>query len=189
MNHTDFFKWVDGHSIAELTNLKINDPKPLLSNMVLVTATRGSLKLQYKTAFDSVTHELDFLKEKVAKDVSKKPEALQKPLGVDKLVKESMLKNFISLVPLHRQSFWRNLPVKEPKKADAGPSAANPTAIESNTMVTGGLVRKPVRKNPKKPSKRGSKKSNNQPKATEVQPKQIRGTSKNPRKSTRAVKK
>ncbi|KAJ8666508.1 hypothetical protein QAD02_008170 [Eretmocerus hayati] len=189
MNHTDFFKWVDGHSTAKLTDLEINDPKPLLSDMVQVTATRGSLKLQYKTAFDSVTYELDFLKEKIAKGISKKPEALQKPLGVDKLVRESIIMNFISLVPLHRQSFWRNLPVKEPKKTDAGPPDADPTAIESNATVTGGVVRKPVRKNPKKPSKRGSKKSNNQPKATEVQPKQIRGTSKNPQKSTRAVKK
>ena len=87
MEHTDFYNWLDGHSVQRTNNLKLNDPKPLLGNMVQIIAKRGSMTLTYKTFFDGDSYKLDFLSVKGAKSISRKPDALEKPCGIDKDVK------------------------------------------------------------------------------------------------------
>ena len=63
--------------------------------MVQLFETRGSLNLLYKIAFDGSDYELDFLMMKGIKYVKKNPDTVQKPCGISKETKESMLKNFL----------------------------------------------------------------------------------------------
>lgn len=116
MGHEDFHSWNDYHSIQRTSNIKINDPKPLLTNIVQIIATRGSKKLSYKTSFDGDLYQLDFLSIKGQQNVSKKPDSLKKPCGVNEEVKKNMVKNFLPLMPSNRHSFWQNLLVEEPIK-------------------------------------------------------------------------
>lgn len=46
-------------------------------------------------------------------NISKKPPSSEKPCGINKAVKETMVKTFKPLMPANRIVFWKDLSVEE----------------------------------------------------------------------------
>ena len=61
MDFYDFHEWKDGHSVQRVNNIKVNDPKPYLAQIIQIRATRKSTNLEYKISFYGPTYKLDFL--------------------------------------------------------------------------------------------------------------------------------
>ena len=77
--------------------------------MVQIIAKRGSMTLTYKTSFDGDSYKLDFLSVNGGKNISRKSDAVEKSCGIDKDVKNLMVKTFFPLMPNNRHPFWQNL--------------------------------------------------------------------------------
>lgn len=114
MQINDFFQWKDHHSVAKTNNIKLNNPKPYLSDIVQIRAERGKFTLKYKTRFQSETeHELNFIKNASMKTIVTEPIALNMEDGIEEAKKEALLKVVGPLMDKTRLQFWKNLPVKK----------------------------------------------------------------------------
>lgn len=110
MKHFDFRKWPDWVSLYQL-NKASSSNRPLLKDMSVVIARRGSRVLYYKTDFDGAEQELQFLMKKYLKGPLPKPEAYIKNRGISAQRKTTILRTLGSLMPPHKLLFWEELSV------------------------------------------------------------------------------
>nr|CAH7755022.1 unnamed protein product [Callosobruchus chinensis] len=113
MTFSEFYHWKDHSSKAVLSRSK---PKVYLSDVVEVTAKRGSLCLEYKTDFvESDLKTLNFLKVSLGnkKHQMSLPEKQSDNRGIPVIKRDTILKNLSSIMPKARLRFWENIPVSE----------------------------------------------------------------------------
>jgi len=107
---TDFSNWCNHSSIHKINK---TNPRPYLSQMVCVTALRGSKSLTYKRSFDSEPLELNFLTTVAFKQGIEKAESRSIPRGITQAKKDDIIAKLLSMMPEGRRSFWLNLPAAE----------------------------------------------------------------------------
>ncbi|CAH0547321.1 unnamed protein product [Brassicogethes aeneus] len=106
MNFSDFKHWPNLTTNYQLQ--KINKNRPLLKDIAVLEARRGSKCLYYKTSFKDVEYkELNMLSKKNTS--LKDPENHTTDRGVSSERKNQIITNLSSLIPKHKLSFWQNL--------------------------------------------------------------------------------
>jgi hypothetical protein len=110
MKPTDFLDWKDHSSMYKVNK---QQPRPYLSEMVQVCATRGLQILHYRNHFSEPLQELYFLAAKHMKASIQLPESRQNYRGVPKEKKDDFIKKLCPLMPLNRRKFWVELAVNE----------------------------------------------------------------------------
>nr|CAI5848752.1 unnamed protein product [Callosobruchus analis] len=112
MTFSDFYHWKDHSSKATLSRLK---PKVYLSDVVEVTAKRGSLCLEYKTDFVNDVKILNFLKVSLAnkRHQMSHPEKQAENRGIPVTKRDIILKNLSSIMPKARLRFWEDIPISD----------------------------------------------------------------------------
>ena len=109
MNQKDFFQWPDNSSAYKISRCK---PRPYLSDMVEIVATRGEYNLMYRTDFSKDLVAFNFITEKFKK-ASTKPPNIPRLRGIKNERKQRILKDIVPLIPPNRQDFWKNLSVND----------------------------------------------------------------------------
>ena len=104
LNYYNFMAWTSGVSY---NNLKKTEPRPYLSDMVVIELRRGFRSLYYKTSHNGKYISVKFLRDNF--DL-KKAEPNSEPRGVDPAKKEQIVTKLVPLMPESRKRFWQNLP-------------------------------------------------------------------------------
>lgn len=108
MKAGNFFDWPDVSSTYKLNR---SGPRPYVSDFVMVTATRGSRVLTYKTAFDSNDTPLNFLTAAAQKRGLGKPSPRCTPRGIPQVKRDDIISKCGGLMPANRLKFWSELPI------------------------------------------------------------------------------
>lgn len=107
---SDFCRFEDCSSSYKLQNMI---PRVYLSNMCEVIFRRGINTLAFRTDFDGLERELDFLRVKNIKIGIPRPVIKTQFRGVNEKRKSDIINQLLSLMPENRRAFWRNLPVND----------------------------------------------------------------------------
>lgn len=107
LNVQDFYNWADYTSQIKVK--KIN-PRPYLSDIVQIMATRGTRTLKYLTDFDlEEPLEMDFLKINWFKNGIPLPDSHKDARGIPTSKKQAIIKHLCPLMEESRRIFWENL--------------------------------------------------------------------------------
>lgn len=108
MQPADFADWKDFSSAAKLKKMS---PRPNLSNIKLLRATKGAYYLQYKTTYgeDEEFKKLDFLQQKITKSGFPNPQPRTFPRGLCRTKKAEIIAKLVPLMPLSRRHYWMNI--------------------------------------------------------------------------------
>ena len=107
MTHKNFYDFERGLSEGKASKLS----RPYLSDVYIAEFRRGSMKTYYKLYNDDSFKDAEFLKRNVKKSITIMPRQQQQERGIKSKKKETILKNWSSLMPVNRRAFFENRPI------------------------------------------------------------------------------